>query len=79
MVRCGACGGSHVHEGTLSLARNPGEIEMDGHRYAVLDVRALVALPEPDGREVAISRSVFDLVLLGGLALAVYSAARLWI
>jgi hypothetical protein len=79
MVRCGACGGSHVHEGTLSLARNPGEIEMGGHRYALLDVRALVALPEPDGHEVAVPRSVFDLALLGGLALAAYTAARLWL
>jgi hypothetical protein len=79
MVHCGACGGSHVHEGTVSLAREPGEIEVDGHRLAVMDVRALVALPDQDGRDATIARSVFDLVLLGGLALAAHSAARLWL
>jgi len=76
MVQCNACGGVHVHEGTVSLAHQPGEIEVDGHRYALRDVRAVIALPEPEGA--AIPRATFDLMLVGGLALAALSVLQLW-
>lgn len=76
MVQCPACGGTHVHEGTVSLASLPGEIQVDGHTYAVGQVRAALALTEPE--QVTISRRTFDLVLLSGIALAALSALRLW-
>jgi hypothetical protein len=77
MVDCSVCGGSHVHEGTVTLARQPGEIDVDGARYPLRDVRAVLALPEGESR--TISRAMFDLVLLGGFALAAFSALRAWL
>lgn len=76
MVQCPACGGTHVHEGTVSLASLPGEIQVDGHTYAVGQVRAALALSEPD--KATISRRTYDLVLLSGVALAALSALRFW-
>lgn len=76
MVQCAACGGTHVHEGMMSLSPRPGEIEMDGRTYALGQVRAVLALPEADVP--AIPRRVFDLALLSGVALAALSAFRLW-
>lgn len=77
MVQCSVCGGAHVHEGTVSLARQPGEIEVGGARFALRDVRAVLALPEPEGT--VVPRRIVDLVLLGGLALAAFSALRFWL
>jgi hypothetical protein len=77
MVNCTVCGGVHVHEGTVSLARQPGEIEVGGHAYPVGQVRAVVTLPEPDG--FAIPRRVFDLAFLGGLALVAFNVFRFWL
>jgi hypothetical protein len=77
MVQCSVCGGAHVHEGTVSLARQPGEIEVGGARVTLDDVRAVLALPDAEGK--VVSRKVFDLVLLGGFALAAFSALRFWI
>jgi hypothetical protein len=76
MVECPACGGTHVHEGTIALSSRPGEILLDGHTYSLGQVRAVVTLPESDG--VAIPRPVFDLVFLAGLALAAITALRFW-
>jgi hypothetical protein len=76
MVYCAACGGTHVHEGTISLSPRPGEIQIDGHTYPVGQVRAVLALSEPEGT--AVPRATFDLVLLSGVALAALSALRLW-
>lgn len=76
MVYCVACGGTHVHEGTISLSPRPGEIQIDGHTYPLGQVRAVLALPEPE--QTAIPRAVFDLALFSGIALAALSAFRLW-
>jgi hypothetical protein len=77
MVHCPACGGTHVHEGTIALARSPGEIQVDGHSYALGQVRAVVTLPEPDGA--MIPRRIFDLAFISGLVLAAFSALRFWL
>ncbi|MGE0544620.1 MAG: hypothetical protein AB7R89_31055 [Dehalococcoidia bacterium] len=76
MVQCPACGGTHVHEGTVSLASLPGEIQVDGHTYALGQVRAVLALTEPE--RATISRRMYDLVVLSGVALAALSALRFW-
>lgn len=76
MVQCPACGGTHVHEGTVSLSSRPGEIQIDGRDYALGQVRAVLALSEPTGTEVP--RRVFDLIFLSGIGLAALSAFRLW-
>jgi hypothetical protein len=76
MVQCPACGGTHVHEGTVSLSSLPGEIQVDGHTYSVGQVRAVLALSEPDAA--TISRRMFDLVILSGVAFAALSALRFW-
>jgi hypothetical protein len=76
MVQCPTCGGTHVHEGTVSLSSLPGEIRVDGHTYSLGQVRAVLALTEPD--DGAIPRRVFDLVFLSGVALAALSALRFW-
>lgn len=76
MVHCPACGGTHVHEGTVSLSSLPGEIQVDGHTYSLGQVRAVLALSEPD--EAAVSRRTFDLVFLAGVGFAALTALRFW-
>lgn len=45
MVSCPACGETHVHEGTLNAARQPGEVQLDGRAYPLSEIRALIASP----------------------------------
>ncbi|MGE3597974.1 MAG: hypothetical protein AB7N70_20710 [Dehalococcoidia bacterium] len=60
----------------MSLASLPGEIQVDGHTYALGQVRAVLALTEPE--RATISRRMYDLVVLSGVALAALSALRFW-
>jgi hypothetical protein len=77
MVQCPACGGTHVHEGTLDVAPLPGEVQLDGHAYAIGQIRALTSAgSEPGRRERGVPRPVFDLVWQAGLLLMALSAAR---
>jgi hypothetical protein len=79
MVECPVCGGTHVHEGTLGVARQPGEVEVAGHAYSLGQIRALTPAPgaEPLDRTLAIPRPLFDLVWQAGLLLLGLSAARI--
>lgn len=77
MVQCPACGGTHVHEGKLDAAALPGEVRLDGHAYAVGQIRALTATgPEPADHKRGIPRQVFDLLWQAGVLLMALSAAR---
>jgi hypothetical protein len=77
MVQCPACGNTHVHEGTLAAAALPGEVQLDGHAYAISRIRALTAAgPEPAGRQRVVPPSLMNLVWQVGLLLMALSAAR---
>jgi len=77
MVQCPACGSTHVHEGTLNVAAQPGEVQLDGHAYAVGQIRALTAAgPEPADDRRGIPRPLFNLLWQAGLLLMALSAAR---
>lgn len=79
MVDCAICGGTHVHEGTLSIARQPGAIAVGGHTYSLGQIRALATAPgaDPLPETRGVPRPLFDLVWQAGLLLMGLSAARL--
>ncbi len=77
MVDCPACGGLHVHEGMVSLAREPGAIKVDGRSLPLGQVRAVLALPSQEAENSAIPRRLFDLAFLGGLALTAFTLLHL--
>ena len=77
MIDCRACGRLHVHEGTVSLAREPGAIVVDGRSLPLGQVRALVAVPAPELESAAIPRRLVDLAFVGGLALTALTLLRL--
>ena len=78
MVDCDACGGTHVHEGTLALARQPGEVQLGGRSYPVHQIRALVDVPatEAAAEGITISMRAFQMLWQAGLLLAMLAAAR---
>ena len=77
MVQCAACGRTHVHEGTLGTAPRPGELEIAGRNYDVTQVRALVLAPsDGEATTALVSRPLFNLALLSGLALALFTVVR---
>ena len=78
MVCCDACGGVHVHEGTLAVARKPGEVQLDGRSFTLRQIRALVASPTMDAtrEDASISRRAFNLLWQAGVLLAALSAFR---
>ena len=77
MVDCPACGRLHVHEGTVSLAREPGAITVDGRSLPLGQVRAVLAVPPSENEGVGIPRRVVDLAFVGGLAFAALTLLRL--
>ena len=78
MVQCAACGRTHTHEGTLSAARRPGELAIDGRIYQYAEIRALVLAPvEWDGATAGVSRPSYMATLFAGVALALLCALRL--
>ena len=78
MVHCTACGGTHVHEGTLATTGRPGELLVDGRAFPLSAIRALVMVSTPDAEpEPTISRGLYNLVWLSGIALAALTALRL--
>lgn len=58
MVLCSTCGGQHTHTGTLSVAREPGEMHIGNARVGVQQIRALVDVPsiEPERGGIALPR-----------------------
>lgn len=81
MVECLACGGTHVHEGMLAAAREPGELQIDGRSYPFNQVRALISAPatEIDPAPAMIARPALDVAVIAGVALAALTVLRLWI
>ena len=78
MVQCTACGGTHVHEGTLAATGRPGELLVDGRSFPLTAIRALVTVSTPDAEpEPTISRGLYNLAWLSGIALAALTALRL--
>ena len=77
MVQCRACGGTHVHEGTLDVARRPGEVQLDGYCFLLSEIRALVAAPLSEGDELrTVNLPRADLLWRALLLLAALSALR---
>ncbi len=78
MVHCTACGGTQVHEGTLAATGRPGELLVDGRLFPLTAIRALVTVSTPDADpEPTISRGLYNLIWLSGIALTALTALRL--
>jgi hypothetical protein len=79
MVQCQACGGTHVHEGTLNVSRQPGEVQLGGQQFTLNQIRALAPAPvleRPAESGVALPGWAFNLLLQAGIALTALSLLR---
>ena len=74
MVNCQACGRTHVHEGTLAVSRQAGEVQLNEQKFMLSQIRALSAVPVLDSSDGAsISGRAFGLLWQVVLLLAALS------
>ena len=74
MVNCQACGRTHVHEGTLAVSHQAGEVQLNEQQFMLSQIRALAPVPVLETSEAAsISGWAFRLLWQVVLLLAALS------